>query len=77
MIIAFIIAAATWSSSYWVLYCDGYYCASSAGWAKFVTITGFIITLILLGLYLFHLIERFYQVNWLLTVSQDGDNHKA
>ncbi|XP_055346331.1 plasmolipin-like isoform X2 [Paramacrobiotus metropolitanus] len=62
MLIAFILAAAAWSSD-WRYFL--HYCIGSAGWAKFVTITGFIITLILLCLYLFHLIERLYQVNWL------------
>ncbi|OQV24765.1 hypothetical protein BV898_01356 [Hypsibius exemplaris] len=71
MLIAFILAAAAWSSSsYWCpglsnTYCYNSYTTGSAGWAKFVTITGFIITLILLNLYLFHLIEKLYQVNWL------------
>jgi hypothetical protein len=73
MLIAFILAAAAWSSTtYWVTgntYIYNSYTAGSAGWAKFVTITGFIITLILLNLYLFHLIERFYQVQWIFLVS--------
>ncbi|GAV08066.1 hypothetical protein RvY_17815-2 [Ramazzottius varieornatus] len=69
MLIAFILAASAWSSTSWYCgtstYCYYTYAASSAGWTKFVTITGFIITLILLQLYLFHLIERFYSVPWL------------
>jgi len=67
MLIAFILAAAAWSSGYLVVtgYTYSGYTMGSAGWTKFVTITGFIITLILLFLYLFHLIERLYQVNWL------------
>jgi hypothetical protein len=66
MLIAFILAAAAWTSGggLYVWTFSGY-TTGSAGWTKFVTITGFIITLILLMLYLFHLIERLYQVQWL------------
>ena len=73
MLIAFILAASAWSSTSWWCgintYCYNQYAASSAGWTKFVTITGFIITLILLQLYLFHMIERFYTVPWLQLVT--------
>ncbi|XP_060517165.1 CKLF-like MARVEL transmembrane domain-containing protein 4 [Cylas formicarius] len=34
-------------------------------WFNFVAMTGFWLTLILLALYLFHIIERFYKIPWL------------
>ncbi|XP_055346363.1 uncharacterized protein LOC129593892 [Paramacrobiotus metropolitanus] len=63
MLIAFILAATAWSTD-WRYGLN--YCIKSAEYVKFATITGFIITLILLILYLIHMIDPLYQTNWLL-----------
>ena len=74
--IAFIISVATWSSHTFYIYArDGGrtplyypYAYGSAVWTDIVTSIAFLMTLALLLLYLFHLIEKYYQVQWLLVV---------
>lgn len=61
----------------------GFICASvgscsSCGAVTFfnvVAMTGFWISLVLLALYLFHVIEKLHNVNWLLAVSQGWEIH--
>ncbi|XP_055340901.1 uncharacterized protein LOC129589984 [Paramacrobiotus metropolitanus] len=62
LLTAFILATAAWSSDWRYA---AFYCQASAGWVQFVTITGFVITLILLFLDLFHVIDPLHHVKWL------------
>ncbi|UYV71438.1 CMTM4 [Cordylochernes scorpioides] len=44
--------------------CHGY-CFGGASWYGFVSMTAFWVTLVLLGFYLFHLIEKLYFLPWI------------
>ncbi|XP_055346347.1 plasmolipin-like [Paramacrobiotus metropolitanus] len=71
-LIAFIISVSTWSShSFYggpskkaLMYYP--YAYGSAVWTDIVTAIAFLITLALLILYLFHIIEKLYEVPWLI-----------
>lgn len=48
----------------------GYY--AGVGWATFVSVVGFVISLVLLVLYLFHVVDTLDNIPWIVGVRVDG-----